>query len=353
VDGGTGAVLPSPAQTHPAALKVLLADPVSDAPERGGDPSSVRQSVGASLDTWSKRFHGEPLLLVDPLRRWRRLVASGRADAVLGRLFEGHADAWVIATESGHALQYGARYGVWASQSGKTGVTARPHGTGWLIDGRMRFCSGANILDRALVTARTESGDVLLVDLDLARPGVAPIAGTWPAVGMDASDSGDVRVDGVAVEQPIGGPGFYLDRPGFPIGGIGVAAVWWGAAYGLFEAAVSALGEETTEAQYAHIGALTVAFEVTAALLVDTARCLPVLDRGGLEQRALVCRSAVDALVEDVVRRVPRITGPVPLTHDAAIAHRLADLPIYVRQHHAERDLTALGRLSGLRDGRC
>ena len=37
--------------------------------------------------------------------------------------------------------------------------------------------------------------------------------------------------------------------------------------------------------------------------------------------------------------------GPGPLAMDAEHAARVADLTLYVRQHHAERDLAALGRL--------
>ena len=36
--------------------------------------------------------------------------------------------------------------------------------------------------------------------------------------------------------QPIGGEDWYLSRPGFALGGIGVAAVWWGAAASLVTA---------------------------------------------------------------------------------------------------------------------
>ena len=36
--------------------------------------------------------------------------------------------------------------------------------------------------------------------------------------------------------------------------------------------------------------------------------------------------------------------GPAPLAFDADHAARVADLEIYLRQHHAERDVAALGR---------
>ena len=56
-------------------------------------------------------------------------------------------------------------------------------------------------------------------------------------------------------------------------------------------------------------------------------------------------RSVVERAVREVVDRVPRIVGPGPLSRDAGLASALADLTLYVRQHHAERDHAALGQL--------
>ena len=49
--------------------------------------------------------------------------------------------------------------------------------------------------------------------------------------------------------------------------------------------------------------------------------------------------------------RVGRALGPGPLAHDADHAALVADLTVYIRQHHGERDLEQLGRrLSQLDD---
>ena len=47
----------------------------------------------------------------------------------------------------------------------------------------------------------------------------------------------------------------------------------------------------------------------------------------------------------DVLTRVGHALGAGPLGHDAGHARRAADLMVYLRQHHAERDLEQLGRL--------
>ena len=45
------------------------------------------------------------------------------------------------------------------------------------------------------------------------------------------------------------------------------------------------------------------------------------------------------------LERVGRALGAGPLGHDAGHARQVADLTVYLRQHHAERDLEQLGRL--------
>jgi hypothetical protein len=49
--------------------------------------------------------------------------------------------------------------------------------------------------------------------------------------------------------------------------------------------------------------------------------------------------------VDDVLAVVGRSLGAGPLAHDGPHAQRVADLSVYVRQHHGERDLAALGEL--------
>jgi hypothetical protein len=43
------------------------------------------------------------------------------------------------------------------------------------------------------------------------------------------------------------------------------------------------------------------------------------------------------------MNRVGRALGAGPLGHDEAHSRRVADLTVYLRQHHAERDLAEIG----------
>ncbi len=56
-------------------------------------------------------------------------------------------------------------------------------------------------------------------------------------------------------------------------------------------------------------------------------------------------RHLVERAATDVLDRFGRATGPALLAFDAAVARRHAELTLYIRQCHAERDLEAIGRL--------
>ena len=58
-------------------------------------------------------------------------------------------------------------------------------------------------------------------------------------------------------------------------------------------------------------------------------------------------RQVVALAAEDVLRRAAHALGPGPLATDEDHARRVADLELYLRQWHAERDQAALGRELG------
>jgi hypothetical protein len=302
----------------------------ADAPERVAD--AVRDLV-ATLDG---------ALLTGPLLPlWQRLAALGHADLCVARLAEGHIDAVRILHEAGRSPEPGAVYGVWASASGGTGLTATSTADGWVVDGTMRFCSGAWFLDRVLTVVSTDQGKIM-VDVGARDSALTRLEDTWPAVGMDATRSVDVSVRGLKVphQAAVGGPGFYLDRPGFTLGGIGVAAVWLGGAHGVLNSLLrNAKPDRATPHQRAHLGAMAVAITAADALLAQLAEAPGSPDLADMT----AARSAVELAVTEVMTRAPRVTGPNGLCRDGVIAHQIADLEVYVRQHHGEADYELVG----------
>ncbi|GAB3239228.1 acyl-CoA dehydrogenase family protein [Kineosporia babensis] len=281
-------------------------------------------------------------------RLWQTLAALGRADLCVARLTEGHIDAVRILREAGREPVAEAIYGVWASASGGTGLRATADEQGWRVEGTMRFCSGAWFLDRALTVVATDQGK-LLVDIDVQDPALTRLDDTWPALGMDASRSVDIEVRDLKVPAAaaVGEPGFYLDRPGFALGGAGVAAVWLGGAHGVLNAVLATTHPERASAhQRAHLGAMATAIAAADALLTQLgheAGQARETDEDPTATDMTAARTAVEQAVNEVLARAPRVTGPNGLCRNGEIAHRLADLEIYVRQHHAEADYELLG----------
>jgi alkylation response protein AidB-like acyl-CoA dehydrogenase len=273
--------------------------------------------------------------------RWAALARLGRRDLALARLAEGHTDAVAILAEAGRKPVPEVLYGVWAARSGGTGAVLRDN----VLSGTVRFCSGAHRLDRALIAALDEDRRSVLMEVDLSDARVFTVPGTWMPLGMDASDSPDVMIDNVPVSEDmvVGEPGFYLERPGFWLGGLGVAAVWLGGAAGVMDDVLAGLSEPDAH-QLAHVGALHTAIRSAEAFLDLSASVVDKDPLGDHQLRAWTGRAAAERAAWEVLDRVPRITGPVPMCRDPRFAQRLADLQVYVRQHHAEKDLAAIGK---------
>lgn len=56
-------------------------------------------------------------------------------------------------------------------------------------------------------------------------------------------------------------------------------------------------------------------------------------------------RTSADRLCNRILDHVGRALGAGPLAHDADVAQRIADVTVYTRQCHAERDEAWLGEL--------
>jgi alkylation response protein AidB-like acyl-CoA dehydrogenase len=278
--------------------------------------------------------------------RWAAFASWGRGDLAVARLAEGHTDAVAILAEAGRSAEPGALYGVWAARPGGLGARLRRAGGGLVLDGTVAFCSGAHVVDRALVVADHQDGDGrLLVDVAVEPPWARPDPDSWSAAAMAAADTLDVHFAALPVQRGdvLGPRGWYTARRGFTLGGGGVAAVWWGGAAGLLDRVAAHLPAAPDPHQLAHLGELNALVEATDALLD---RVATAIDADPARDHALPVaqvRCAVERVVREVVERVPRMLGPGPLSRDGELARALADLGMYVRQHHGERDHAVLG----------
>lgn len=285
--------------------------------------------------------------------RWWKLAAMAENDVVAGRLAEAHTDAVAILAELGGPAPTAEQlWGVWAAEGPQAVVTVRDDDDGHaVLDGTKAWCSGAGICTHALITARREDNVRGLYAVDLSQDAVAPMSNSWRNVGMRDSDTRSVRLSH-AIGVPVGRPGEYLTRPGFWHGAIGVAACWLGGARGVAAPLYRAIADEHegTVADVharAHLGAVDAALAAAEAMLVSAACYVDAEPRGDrTELIARRVRAVVEHAVDETITRTGRALGPAPLVLDGKHAQRVADLTIYVRQSHAERDLAALGKVA-------
>ena len=284
--------------------------------------------------------------------RWARLAELAEEDLSLARLGEGHADAVAILAElDGPAPRPGSRWGVWAAHPPGPKLEAHHNGGRWHLRGTKRYCSGARVCTHALVTADAQDGRRLFA---VAADTLTPVLGSWPATGMAGSDTLDVDFGDVPA-QPVGTPGAYIERPGFAHGGVGVAACWYGGARAVGRTLLAAAERRDVGPHaLAHLGAVDIALRTTHAALdgaADEIDADPADLKGAGRLRALRVRALADAVAAEVMDRVGRALGAGPLCLDEAHSRRVADLTVYIRQHHAERSLAELGGLVAERGG--
>jgi hypothetical protein len=275
--------------------------------------------------------------------RWAVLSAVAQQNLTVARVLEAHSDALAILAEAGAPPPDGT-WGVFAAEAAPHRLEAAAGGGGTVLAGVKPWCSIADRLDSALVTAHV-GDDRQLFRVSLRHPTVTvDPPGTWVARGLRTVTSVAVRFDGTPAE-PVGAPGWYLARPGFAWGGMGVAACWHGGARGLQATLLRRSADRAGDLAALHVGLVDAALCASAAVLGDAAALLDAgtADAAAGDRVALRVRAVVADMAERVIRQVGHALGPAPLAFDEDHARRVADLELYVRQHHGERDLARLG----------
>lgn len=300
-----------------------------------------------------------------PSRVWTALASTAALDLGAVRMAEPHLDALTILAQARAAGEpsfeppAGSTWGVFAAERSDLRLEARPTGPAagtfagpapFDLTGVKPWCSLGGQLSHAVVTAHTEAGrQAFAVELGTER--VRAVEDPWPSRGLAEIPSGSLGFSG-APAFPVGGPGWYLERPGFACGGIGVAACWLGGAVGLARTAARA-AERRREAPD---------FPVTASLLarldgeLETARlsleAAAAVAEGHRENPlpsewalALRTRNAVFRAAREAQSLSREIAGPAALAGDVRFAKADADLTVYLAQHHGQRDEASLGAL--------
>jgi len=309
-----------------------------DPPVDGNSIATASRTLTRALPSLPQPGQGATLL------RWRMLAAIAARDLSLVKIYEAHADAAAILAELGAAPpRRGTVWAVWAAQMPGAAVRAgQRSGDLVRLSGTKAWCSGAAFATDALVTCSDADDRPWLAAVELAQPGVEVVARGWHAVGMAATGSVDVLFDDAAARL-VGPANAYLERPGFWFGAAGIAACWYGAAAALATRLAVAAARRDDPHQRAHLGAADAALSAARALLRETAREIDRAPTADAMAAALRVRAAVESAVDAVTRATARGLGAAPFCRDPWFARMAADLPVFVRQSHAEHDLAVLG----------
>src|SRR6476661_8342392 len=185
-------------------------------------------------------------------RLWELLASVAAIDVAAGRILEPHLDAGAILSQAGAADSFTGTWGVFAAEAPGTRLTAVPQSGGEQaggeqpggeqsrgehisevrLSGSKPWCSLAQFVDHAVVTAHRQTGGRAAFAIDLRDAGVTCVDPEWTSRGLREIPSGTVHFDRVPA-VPLGGEGWYFERPGFAWGGMGVAACWLGGAVAL------------------------------------------------------------------------------------------------------------------------
>lgn len=276
-------------------------------------------------------------------KRHKRLMEIGREDLSLARLAEAHWDAIAILAEAGRRPAPNAIYGVWASEVPGCSVQID---AGARITGTKMFCSGAQVIDRALITVG--SPDPLLFEIDLNKrcAFIHYDDSAWKTTAFAETHTSTTNFARMPAssDDVIGDRGWYLRRPGFWHGACGPAACWAGGALGLVDYALRQSREDPHT--LAHLGAMQATVWAFGAYLALAGDEIDAERYGACDARirALTIRHLVEQGCTDILRRLPRAYGPRPLAMDESVSRRYQELDLYLRQSHGERDLESLGR---------
>src|SRR6478752_5803519 len=297
---------------------------------------------------------------------WEILASVTAVDVAAGRVLEPHLDAAAILAQAAglaagegrdfpdpDGIRFDGAWGVFAAEAPGLRLEAKAANGGFLLHGSKPWCSLAAQLDHAVLTAHVEGGGRAAFAVDLHADGVSFADPEWTSRGLREVRSGTVHFDAVPA-VPLGGSGWYYQRPGFAWGGMGVAACWLGGAVAVARSFTASLqraadgGREPDQIALAHLGEIDRTLAALTAYLADTASRIDAgeLSDRGAWQEALRVRGSVAAAVERVQTLVSQNLGPAPLAFDERYGKRMADLALYIRQHHAMRDDAQLGALA-------
>lgn len=297
-----------------------------------------------------------------PPRLFHALVAIGRADLAVGRLFEGHTDAVGLVMRLGTTEQKermvaetarGGLLGVWGADDPADPARLEDEDGQIVLRGRKTYCSGATLVHRPIIAVK-RNGQTQLVLLPRSALEDRFDTSWWRPVGMEATRSDALSLHGLRVlpGDLLGAPGAYEGHPAFGAGAIrfvavqlgGMLAVWdamrehlrgAGRAGDPHQAARLGRALAEVEAAFAHVGSAYSRLAPTIAI--------GAAPTGGASISADAARMTVEAGAARLCDLAQRSIGCMGMMRDAPLARVVTDLMVYLRQPAPDAALTRAG----------
>jgi len=275
------------------------------------------------------------------LLRWQVLAYISGIDLTIAKWFESHLDALSILYELGHGETQQGLWAVWAAEGHPNPIRYQDG----KISGSKSWCSGAHIVDYALMTYRDEQGKSQLLTVAMNQSGIDIDNSAWQAVGMQATDTATVTFDHVAATQ-VGTPNAYLDRVGFWHGAAGVAACWYGATASLASYLIESYQQKPNDYKAMYLGQISSDLAVSRQYLHQVAYLMDSQPEDNHELAIRQLRTNIERLARQVIETVGQALGAAPFCGNAHFATLSADLTVFIRQSHGAFDLQRIGELT-------
>lgn len=285
--------------------------------------------------------------------------AVARADASVGRIFDGHLNGVErLAVQAPAALRDAdlaliraarLRVGVWGADprpgEGQPAGVQRS-GRAETISGVKTFCSGAGGLHRALVAVRDSNTQLpVAVWVDLTDSATVTIDESWyRSSGLRASVSHRVVFERAPVLARLGAPGALSEQPWFARDALRTAATWAGMADRALDAALAELSAHEHQGQLIGLGVgrmltaqatIAVWLDAAARAMDDAGQTLPIV--------ALHARVAIADASRVLLDHAAQICGSHPFATGGDLDRARRDLELFVLQHRFDSKLARAG----------
>ena len=307
--------------------------------------------------------HTEELLML--------LKEIGRANLVVGRIYEGHVNGLQLIQTFGTPEQIKAYatdvrnnkiFGVWNAEA-QDGVKIIPTNNGkYRLEGSKTFCTGCGYVERPFVNGKLPDGSWQMCIVPMEKVETVADANWWQPAGMRATVSYKVDFTGVEVGQEslLAQPGDYFRQPWLSGGVVRFAAVQLGGAEALFDATrqyLQKLERTGHPHQQERLGRMAIAIESGTLWLKGAADVIdnyaPVFGGYADDERspalklvayANMVRTAIEQICMDTIQLSQRSIGTLGLLPPEPAERIIRDLSLYLRQPAFDAALTDVGK---------